>query len=75
MKNIIIYLKIKLWKNGNKKIIIFRVLIFLDLTLFINVIIKNIIENVVGNKKSSKSLEKKNDFLIINVEIYDLLKF
>jgi len=52
----------------------FRVLIFLDLTLFINVIIKNIIKNVVVIKISCKNLEKKVDFLIINVESYYFLK-
>ena len=47
IKNIIIYSKIKLSQNGNKKIIMFRVLVFIDLTLFITVIIKNIIKNVI----------------------------
>jgi len=52
----------------------FRVLICLDLTLFISIIIKNIIKNVVVIKISCKNLEKKVDFLIINVESYYFLK-
>jgi len=53
---------------------LFRVLIFLDLTLFIIVIIKNIIKIVVVIKISCKNLKKKYDFLIINVEIYYFMK-
>ena len=36
----------------------FRVLIFLELTLFINIIIKNIIKNVVVIKKAVKFREE-----------------
>ena len=43
---------------------------FLDLTLFISIIIKNMIKYVVVIKISCKNLEKKVDFLIINVESY-----
>jgi len=52
------------------KIIMFRVLFFLDLTLFINVIIKNIIKNVTVIKKTVQVYRRNMIFLIIIVDSY-----